>query len=127
MGAKAEGLDELIALYSRAFAGPEIGRVVERGAFNIKKDWRQRWSGLHHLRRIPYSITYDVEYRIAGQTVSAEIGPDLNKPQGPLGGILEDGSPTSAPHPGGLPALATEEPKFIDQLERVAVRQLGGR
>lgn len=126
MGAKIEGLDALVALYERAFAGPEIGKVVERGLFNIKKDWQQRWSGMTHLRRLPYSITYDVEDKVAGQTVAGEVGPDLNKPQGPLGGIVEDGSPTSAPHPGGLPALAAEEPKFLDQLERVAVRQLGG-
>lgn len=126
MGAKIEGLDDLISLYERAFAGPEIGKVVTRGAFNIKKDWRQRWAGLSHAPRLPYAVSYDVEYLVAGQTVTAEIGPDKNKRQGALGNIIEFGSPTSAPHPGGLPALATEEPKFVEQLERVAVRQLGG-
>jgi hypothetical protein len=126
MGAKIEGLDDLVAVLERAFAGPEIGKIVTRGAFNIKKDWRQRWSGMKSLPRLPYSITYDVEYKVLGQTVAAEIGPDLNKRQGPLGGIIEDGSPTSAPHPGGLPALAAEEPKFLEQLEKAAVRQLGG-
>lgn len=124
--AKIEGLDDLAELYDRFLAGPELGRVVTRGAMNIKKDWRRRWEGLHYAPRLAYAVNYDVEYRVAGQIIAAEIGPDKTKRQGALGNIIEFGSPTSAPHPGGLPALAAEEPRLIEQVERLMVRQLGG-
>lgn len=103
---------------------PEVAKVVGQGANNIKKDWRRRWSGMPHIARLPYTIGYDV-FTLPG-SVKAEIGPDhsKNRLQGPLANIIEFGSPTSAPIPGGQPALDTESPKFETALAALTVRLL---
>lgn len=126
MARRIEGLDELADVCEHFLAGPEVGRIVGRGAMNIKKDWRQRWTGMRHIRALPYAITYDMEYQVAGQITAAEIGPVKEKRQGPLGNLIEFGSVNNAPHPGGLPALEAEEPKLLEQLELTMVKQLGG-
>lgn len=93
----------------------ETEKVVSKGALNIKQDWARRWRGLGHLPHLPSTVGYDLE-RAAG-VISAEIGPDTGKLQGSVAHIIELGSLNSAPHPGGIPALDAEEPKFIGALE----------
>lgn len=100
----------------------EVRQVVSKGALNIKKDWADRWKGHPRVKALPYSINYDVDQ--AGDVVSSEIGPDKDKTVGGgpfrtvgnLGNILEFGTPNNAPIPGGLPALAAEEPRFVSAL-----------
>lgn len=101
---------------------PKVVAIVKRGAQNIKTDWQKAWSGHPHIKHLPRAVTYDM--KITPRGVSAEIGPELGKRQGPLGGIIEHGSPTSAPIPGGLPAADREEPRFFAQLELLAGRVL---
>jgi len=105
------GLDELIVELTAAESRllPEVTAVIGRGALNIKKDWQAAWRGFKHLGAVPYSIGYDV-FTLPG-SIRAEIGPDINKKQGNIAFVLENGSPTSAPHPGGTPALDREAPK----------------
>ncbi|MFG3639087.1 hypothetical protein ACGF3C_02285 [Micromonospora sp. NPDC047762] len=116
----SSGLNELaVALESAADDAVDEGRkVVARGAFQIKADWRRRWSGSPHAPALPYAIGYDVRTR--GTTVSAEVGPDKAKRQGALGNLYEFGSVNNAPRPGGAPALAAEEPRYVAALENLA-------
>lgn len=95
---------------------PKVQRRVNRGAFNIKRDWKQRWEGHDHIPHLPNAISYDVTRR--GDFIGSEIGPDKEKRQGPLGNIIEFGSPDgrNAPIPGGVPALESEEPRFVESL-----------
>lgn len=93
-------------------------RIVSKGSFNIKKDWRDRWRGHPHIPRLPFDITYDVTARVAH--ITGEIGPDKERGQGPLGNIIEFGTINNAPIPGGLPALKAEEPNFVAACERLA-------
>jgi len=95
----------------------QVRPVVSKGALNIKNDWRGRSSGLAHAPAYPASIGYD-PYEEAG-FIGAEIGPDKNKRQGPLGNILEFGTSKNAPRLDGQQALAAEEPRFIAALEAV--------
>lgn len=117
MTIRVTGLRELEVELSRAAerALPEVAAVVGKGALNVKKDWSARWKSEFggkgaHAGRLPYDINYDVLTVPGG--VRAEIGVDKGKKQGPLGNIAEFGSPTSAPHPGGVPALEAEAPRF---------------
>ncbi|MEU8186011.1 hypothetical protein [Micromonospora carbonacea] len=105
-----------------AAAPAEVRKVVQKGALNIKTDWRRRWSGHPHARRLPYAVTYDTKETSTGS--SAEIGPDKDKPQGALGNLFEFGSVNNAPIPGGIPAAAAEKPRFEKALEDLAVRLL---
>jgi hypothetical protein len=116
------GLRELIRDLEVAQLGalPGVRGVVQKGSLNIKEDWRQRWSGIGHAPALPAAITYDT--RELSQQVIGEIGPDKSKRQGPLGNLIEFGSVNNPPIPGGLPALQTEEPKFLKALEDLAVK-----
>jgi hypothetical protein len=106
----------------------EARAVVSKGALNIKNEWRDAWDDLReHAKHVHKSIGYDIS-QAGGDEIIANIGPDANrdKLQGPLGGIIEFGSPTSAPIPGGGPALLRESPRFEDALGDAAERLLSG-
>lgn len=92
--------------------------VVSKGALNIKRDWQASWAGLSHLPALAASITYDTTVRATD--VEAEIGPDKGRRQGALGNIAEFGTSKNAPRPGGAPALAAEEPRFLTAVEKIA-------
>jgi hypothetical protein len=117
-----DGLKELIADLEREarVAPAEARKVLQKGALNIKNDWRRRWSGRPHAPRLPYAIGYDT--RVLGGVSEAEIGPDKDKPQGALGNLFEYGSVNNAPIPGGAPALEAERPKFEAAMEALAFR-----
>ena len=104
---------------------PQVRAVLQKGALNIKNDWRARWAGLSHAPGLPYAITYDTA--LTATSAKAEIGPDKGKRQGALGNLLEFGSINNAPHPGGGPALAAEAPKFEKALTDVLGDLVEGR
>lgn len=101
--------------------------VVSKGAANIKDDWRAAWKQLGpHISDLPYKVNYDLD--VDGTDITANIGPDLEREgQAPLGGIIEEGSPTSAAHPAGQHALDAETPKFERAVADVAEQLLDGR
>lgn len=126
MDVTVTGLRELIADLEKAeHIDPAVRGVVARGALNIKKDWATRWSGIAHAPALPRAITYDTT--VQRDSVSAEIGPDKDRSQGALGNIIEFGTSKNSPIPGGLPALAAEEPKFLKALADVAAKALEGK
>lgn len=95
--------------------------VVSKGALNIKLDAARRISGhTRHLPSYPQSINYDLA--ITGAAIEAEIGPSKDRRQGPLGNILEYGSPGRPPIPHLGPALDEEAPRFEAQIEALGSR-----
>jgi hypothetical protein len=92
-------------------------QVVAKGALNIKADWRKAWAGLAHAPYLPAAITYDTTVRVS--SIEAEIGPDKDRRQGALGNIVEFGTSKNGPRPGGAPALAREEPKYVSAVEKL--------
>lgn len=96
--------------------------VVQRGALNIKNEWRDRAkrSAGAHGRHYPYSIRYDTRETASGS--SAEIGPDSSKSQGSMGRGFEFGSIRQPPHLDFLAAAMSEEPRFVKSLADI----LGG-
>jgi hypothetical protein len=100
-------------------------KVVSKGALNVKKAWRARWEGYAHIPDLPRAVTYDLDR--AGDGISAEIGPDKDLKQGPLGNLIEFGSVNNAPIPGGLPALAAEEPRFVNAVADLGEKLLDER
>jgi hypothetical protein len=106
--------------FNASRAGRDMRAVVERGALNVKNGWRDnaRSTAGRHARLYPYSIGYDVRPVPGGAT--AEVGPDKDRPQGPLGNILEFGTSTQAGHNDGGRALAEEAPRFAEQVEAIA-------
>jgi hypothetical protein len=122
-----DGLNMLVAELEHAarVAPDEARKVTQKGALNIKTDWRRRWSGFAHAPALPYAIGYDTQVR--GRQVEAEIGPDKDKRQGALGNVFEYGTVKNAPIPGGAPALEAERPKFERALGDLPVKALGDR
>lgn len=130
-----DGLSGLVAeLEHAARVAPEEARkVVQKGALNIKTDWRRRWSSISHAPTIPYTINYDTF--IKGTQIGAEIGADKTKQvgggphrtPGNLAAFLEYGGPRNAPIPGAAPALEAERPKFERAMNDLAPKVLGDR
>ena len=103
----------------------KVEQATGRGAFNIKKDWKAAWSGHPHIPALPRAVTYDLTGKAA--EAFAEIGPDKDRPQGPLGNIIEFGDGDNAPIPGGAPALAAEEPRYVNALADLAEEAISDR
>lgn len=101
----------------------EARSVVAKGANNVQKDARERIGRGPYLPAYARSITYDLSWPIGA--VKAVIGPDKDRPQGPLGNVLEYGSPGRAPRPHLGPALEAESPRFEKALEDVVGKVLG--
>ncbi|MFD5509023.1 hypothetical protein ACFWIB_14770 [Streptomyces sp. NPDC127051] len=124
MTADVRQLVRLAVVLERSIPEAERAMVaaVTRGAFNIKRDWRDnaRASSGRHARLYPNSISYDVTPIPGG--AKAEIGPDKDKPQGPLGNLLEFGSVNNQPHNDGGRALQAEEPRFTAQVAAITER-----
>lgn len=107
-------------------APDEVHKVTQKGALNIKNEWRRRWSGHPKIAQAMASISYDSEQR--GTQSRAEIGPERTRRRGAaLANLIEFeyGSRWSAPIPGGKPALDLEEPRYIKALESLAEKSLG--
>ena len=101
---------------------PVVRGVVNRGALNVKSDARRLFEEQRVGDYLPHysrSITYDVES--AGGFVSAEVGPEVGKVQGPFGPGVEFGSVNHAAMPHLAPALDAEEPRFVGQWGDAAV------
>lgn len=122
-----DGLKSLASAFDNAArVAPEQARkVVQKGLLNIKSDWRSEWTGLSNAPALASAVTYDTVQ--AGDRVSGEAGPDTDRRQGDLGNLVEYGSVNNAPHPGGLPALERERPRFAKALADLAAAELERR
>jgi hypothetical protein len=107
-----------------AVAAAETAKVVGRGALNIKKGAQKRIKGHPRFKRLPYAIDYD-DVTTTSRAAYTEVGVNHGKRQGPLGGIAENGTPTSAPMPYMRPAVEAELPNFVRAMDDLAVKALG--
>lgn len=108
------GIAEVEAMFTRSQAAlnRNCHRAVQVNAGNVKRDAQNAIKGHKYLPAYPYSITYDTHITPTG--AEAEIGPDKDRPQGPLGNIIEYGTSKNAPLPHLGPALD----RNADDLER---------
>lgn len=104
-------------------AEPELRKITERGALNIKRNSQARLRGLSRRRYLKHyyrSLSYDMD----DDGMGAEIGPDASKPQGGMGRGVELGSVHTPPFPHLFPSLDEEEPKYLDQVSRALIKAL---
>jgi len=97
---------------------PKAAAVTGRGAMNVKKTAQELAPKGPHTPHYAKSISYDVTTSPAG--VKAEIGPDKNRRQGPLGNIFEYGTGDTPPHPHLGPALEREADNFEKYMGDIA-------
>lgn len=98
--------------------------ITAKGALNVKQGMQDDFSGIAHAPHFPRSITYTTRQSANGD-VTAEIGPDKDKPQGALGNILAFGTSKNGPVADITAALQREEPNFVNFLTRLAEGSLG--
>lgn len=107
-------------------ARAELPKILGRAGMNIKADWRARWAKIqHHPTHIPHllrGIGYDVEETPKGWGLT--VGVAATNRQAFLAEVIERGTLTSPPHPGPVPALETEVPKFERALLDAAAKLL---
>lgn len=102
---------------------PEVRKVIQRGALNIKRDMQEDAGGHPHFPHFPSSITYDTKLTPGG--IEAEIGPDKSRPQGALGNILYFGTSNNAPVLDIEVGIRAEEPRLDKHLSELSTRLLG--
>jgi len=123
----ADDLGDLRRLVADLSTAPErltgaIDRVVEKGALNIKTDWRGAVGGSEHFKHLQFALGYD---RIRGvDFLGADIGYDKARVQGSLGNIDEFGTADKPGRLAGQHALDAEEPRFLAALEDAAERSV---
>jgi hypothetical protein len=91
--------------------------VVSKGALNIKRDMQADARGHPHTRYLPAAINYDT--KSTRSTISAEIGPDKDKPGGAIANIVYFGTSKNAAVLDINGPLDREEPKFLKAIEDV--------
>lgn len=128
-GADFSELDELAADLSKAGIRVALRTpaVVRGVAQRVQQTAREFAPGAHGgtAKHYPQSITIDVT--IGAGSVTAEIGPDKNLPQGALGNIFEYGTSRHAPHAHLGPALDRESPHFARLIADLGGATLGFR
>lgn len=119
------GLREVAAALSGAptMLDVKVKQAVTVTARKVQLSARAKASGYAHLPAYPYSITYDVTESVAG--AEAEIGPDKELAQGPLGNIIEYGTRKNAPIPHMGPALDENEEDLVKGVETAVSQALG--
>lgn len=111
-------VDDLIGSVARLDRNITTAAAVT--ARTVQESARDRVRGHKYLPQYPNSITYDVRATPLG--VEAEIGPDKDRRQGPLGNIVEYGTSNNAPIPHLGPALEENAEDFTRGVE-IAIRQ----
>lgn len=104
--------------------GENIVKAHEVSAVKIRDSWREKLSGSETVPQGAQSVTYDMGANesllrdvLTGRPgraseVYTEIGPELDRPQGPIVGMLEYGTPNTAPRGFGAEALRENEDDF---------------
>lgn len=101
---------------------PEAGKVIGKGALNIKMGWARALTGHPRIKHTPRSINYDLT--VTAVLASADIGPDKAKRQAAIMSLIEYGSVNNAPFPAGAGALEAEAPNTEKALADLAERLL---
>ncbi|WNI16617.1 hypothetical protein [Actinacidiphila sp. ITFR-21] len=114
-----EGLVADLASSTPRLAG-NAATAVAVTSRKVQQSARARVRGHRHIPQYPASITYDVTAGPAG--AEGEIGPDKNRAQGPLGNIIEYGTPKNPPIEHLGPALEENAEDLVHGIE-VALHQ----
>lgn len=111
-----------------AESGKLFRQAIEVTARNIKDTARENSQGIGHAPHFPRSITYDISAGVSllretfggggSDTLSAEIGPDKDRPQGDLGNLIEYGSVNNPPQGIMHGALQANEADFARGIEK---------
>lgn len=127
MRVERHGFAELAADLERAGKDitDEVSKVTAKACLNMKRDAQRRVRGHAHLPHLAGSFTYDVT--TGGSLVVGEVGAELERRQGPIDGLIENGTLTSAPIPHWRPAADKEVPVWLDYLDQAAVDAIGDR
>jgi len=112
-------------------SGRTLRQAIEVTARHVRDTARENATGMSHAPAFPYSITYDIEgsgSRATGSQLSAEIGPDKDRPQGALGNLIEYGSVKNPPQGimhGALQANEADFERGVDRAIDDALKAVG--
>lgn len=142
VGFDSSELDALAAdlrqarLRPNVHTGTKLRQAVEITARKVRDSWRDKLRGSEHVPAGPWAVTYDMG---AGESlalnaltgtdglansIQAEIGPELDRPAGPLVGMLEHGTPTVTPRGFGHASLQENEDDFQRGIEKALEESL---
>lgn len=102
---------------------PDVDAVLKKGAQSIKEDLVAGAKGSPHFKGMAGSISYDSMYSVG--TARYEIGPEVGRAGGSLGGIYYEGTSRGGGHGDLEGPLMRETPNLERELNRV-VNKWGG-
>ena len=102
---------------------PDVDAVLKKGAQNIKEDLVSGAKGSPHFKGMAGSISYDSMYSVG--TARYEIGPEVGRAGGSLGGIYYEGTSRGGGHGDLEGPLMRESPNLERELNKV-VNKWGG-
>ena len=107
----------------------QVRKVVQRAAFNIKRDLQEEATGSPYFSRVAASISYDT--RESRNGIEAEIGPEIGhdpghpRAQGSLAWIAYEGTARHGPvFPDPAGALERESQTFQEYLAKAVADDL---
>ncbi len=119
-----EWADDLAAAKKRIT--PQVKKVTSKTLLEMKKHAQKIVRGHPSIKHLASSFTYDVE--VFNRTiVVGEVGADLERKQGPIDHLIENGTTTNAPIPHWRPAADKQVPLWEKYLGDAAVEAIGDR
>lgn len=104
---------------------PGLTATLNRGAFNIRDDWRDRAAAKNPVHAPRYASTIIRRKLLIGPggTASITVEP-MKRHQGNLGKILEYGTARSRAQMSHIEALDAELPNLIEWMARLVVKPI---
>lgn len=102
---------------------PDVDAVLKKGAQNIKEDLVSGAKGSPHFKGMAGSISYDSMYSVG--TARYEIGPEVGRAGGSLGGIYYEGTSRGGGH-GDLEGPLLREAPNLERELNLVVGKWGG-
>ncbi|MGO1562112.1 MAG: hypothetical protein ACTHW7_09820 [Actinomycetaceae bacterium] len=104
---------------------PEVEKVFEKAALNIKDDLTAQAQGSAHFRGMAGSMSYS---RTGGaRRIEYEVGPDKSRRGGALGNIFFFGGANGGGGTGDIDKpLREEEPRLTDAIDSALGSAFGG-
>ena len=103
---------------------PEVKKVTSKTLLEMKKTAQKIVRGNPHIKHLARSFNYDVHV-YQSTIIVGEVGADLEKKQGAIDHIIENGGIHSSPIPHWRPAAEEQVPLWEKYLSDAAVEAIG--
>jgi hypothetical protein len=99
---------------------PQVTKVINRGAMNVRDDWKARATAANPVHARKYASTIRLRRTMIVDGVVTAVVEPTGFPSAKFGTILELGGPHNAPQLSHVEALKAEVPNLVAWLGKAA-------